>query len=122
MLTKQQKLLLAFDLSSGLSVKDAAAKYGCCTMTIYRLLRRPAFRKVIARHRAQYMLEAAGKASENMSLAAQTIVELLKCEDPKIRMRAAYAMLRLGPQLRDSAEIDDRVVEYELEDLQQNEN
>ena len=112
-------LTLALALASGASVPDAARQAGMAVRTVYRWLARPEFRHRVARIQQSITRRAVGRISDGMSEAADALRELLKCEDHAVRLRAARALFEVGTRLRDTVELEARLVDLEQERLKE---
>jgi transposase-like protein len=117
--TVGDNLALEMALASGASVADAARQGGMAVRTVYRWLAQPEFRHRIARLQQSITRRAAGRISDGMSEAADVLRELLKCEDHDVRLRAARALFEFGARLRDSVELEARLVDLEQERLKE---
>jgi hypothetical protein len=111
----EKRSLLALALASGTSITDAAEQAGISRKTVQRYLARPAFRRLVARQRAEMLASALGRMTDNMSRAADTVASLLDGAEPHIRLRAARTLLSLGLRLQDAVDVDERVRELERE-------
>jgi len=106
---------LALALASGLSVLAAAEQAQVSESTAHRYLKKPAFRRLVARLRGQMLEAALGRMAENMTRAADKVARLLDSADEAIALRAARTLMSLGLRLRDSVELADRIHEIERE-------
>ena len=104
---------LAQALASGATVAEAARQAGIGERTAYRRLTNPAFRRRVAQIQHAMARRALGRMTEGMSLAAEKLLQLMNTEDHRIQLRAARTLLDLGPRLRDSVELEARLVDLE---------
>src|SRR5205823_14879035 len=81
--------------------------------TAYRWLAKPEFRRQVAQLQQAIARQAAGKLSDGMAEAATALRGLLQSADEAVRLRAARALLDFGPRLRDSVELEARIVDLE---------
>lgn len=108
---KDQKLALA--LARGASKVDAAALSGYAVRTVWNKLRNRVFVDYVARLRRDMVDGAVGKLSALTSAAVVVLANLLKDEDSAIRLRAAQTILEQYARLKDSVELEARLVELE---------
>jgi len=105
--------LLGNALAGGATVAEAAQQAGMSERTAYRWLNKPEFRRRVARIQQTMARRAVARLSDGMVEAAAALRELLSVDDPAVRLRAARALLDLGPRLRDSVELESRLVDLE---------
>src|SRR5260370_10470234 len=110
-----KEIELALDLAKGVTPTAAAEKAGVGRATVYRRLADPAFRKLVAELRTEMMKNALGRMTDNMSRAADVLTALLDTDQAAIRLRAARALLTLGPRLNEAVYIEERLDELEEE-------
>lgn len=91
--------LLAVQVASGNTVKEAAAIVGCAEQTAYNFSCTEDFRKLVAKYRTEAITQAVNQLSNGASQAVSTLVELLKpSQEPSTRLNAAKAILaNVGP-------------------------
>jgi hypothetical protein len=106
-------LLLAQALAGGATVAEAAQQANMSERAAYRWLAKAEFRQRVARIQQAIARRAIGRLSDGMAEAAAALRELLKDGDSAVRLRAARALLDLGPRLRDSVEVEARLVDFE---------
>ena len=111
----EKKAALALALASGLTVMAAAEHAHVSESTAHRYLRKPAFRRLVARLRGQMLEAALGRMAENMTRAADKVACLLDSGNEAVALRAARTLLTLSLRLRDSVELADRIHEIERE-------
>src|SRR5260221_5101440 len=104
---------MAQALTGGPTFAEAAAKANMSERRAYRWLAKAEFRLRVARIQQAIARRASGRLSDGMAEAAAALRELLKDGDPAVRLRAARALLDLGPRLRDSIELEARLVDLE---------
>jgi hypothetical protein len=104
-------LLLA--LASGKSYRDAAAEVGVSVKTVQRRMSDAAFRARVSELRGAMVSEASGRLARAMSGAAGALEGLLTAEGESVRLSAARSVLEFGVKIRESAELEQRVVALE---------
>jgi len=105
--------LAAQALANGATVADAAQQAGACERSVYRWLAHPRFRRRVAKLQQAMVRQAAARMAEGMAEAAAALRELLQSKDEAVRLRAARALVELGSRLRDSVELEARLVDLE---------
>jgi hypothetical protein len=106
---KNADAALLAHLAGGATVRTAAAKAGVSERTAFRRLADEAFRRRVAEARGAMLGRAVGRLSATATAAAAELRKLLKAADAKVRLRAAVAVLTLGPRLRESEELEERI-------------
>jgi hypothetical protein len=104
-------LLLA--LAAGRTVRDAALAAGVGERTATRRVADPAFRRRVAELRAEMVGRALGRMADGMTEAADTLRLLLAARGESVRLGAARALLELGAKLRESVELEQRILALE---------
>jgi hypothetical protein len=104
---------LAALLAAGKTARDAAAEVGIAERTVARRLVDPKFRARIATLRAEMVQTALGKMSDGMTEAVDTLRMLLKAESDTVKLGAARSMIELVTKLRESTELNERLVRVE---------
>jgi transposase len=104
---------VAILLARGVSVTAAAEKSGVGRRTITRWLAEHEFQGEIQRLRSELMNRATAQVAGTMTRAATRLRKLLASTDEQVALRAARAILELGPKLRDAGEIEDRLTKLE---------
>ena len=104
---------LAVALAAGQTVEEAARQAGLSERTAYRRLALPGYRQRVAEARAEMVAQALGKMASNMTAAADTLRQLLTASGDNVKLGAARALLELGVKLRESVELEARLVELE---------
>jgi hypothetical protein len=104
---------LALELATGKTVADAAAAAGVSERTAYRRLDDPEFRGRLTVLRGEMVRRAAGRLADGSTNAAETLTALLSAKSEAVRLGAARSILELGTKLRDSTEIEERIVALE---------
>ncbi|MFL5342539.1 MAG: hypothetical protein ACJ8F7_20525 [Gemmataceae bacterium] len=102
-------------VATGTTLDAAAEQGGVCRRTMERRLADAEFRRLVANLRAELIARALGRMADNMTRAADALVAILDDADPRLRLRAARALLTLGPRLRDSVDVSDRIRDVEEE-------
>jgi DNA-binding NarL/FixJ family response regulator len=100
-------------LACGDSVKEAAEKAGVGERTVYRRLADQDFMAKVHKARNMMISQAVGKLSLNCAKAAETLEELLKSDNPRIRLQAAKAILDHSIKLSDNWIIELRLSHLE---------
>ena len=113
--------LAAQALATGATVAEAAQQANTTDRSVYRWLTSPKFRRRIAKLQQAIARQAAGRMADGMSEAAAALRELLKSQDEAVRLRAARALVELGARLRDSVELESRLVDLEQRRAKQEE-
>jgi hypothetical protein len=104
----EEPLLLA--LACGATVEAAAQKAGLSARSVYRRLKRPAFRRRLAERRAELVRRASAALSAAGLEAVKTLLALLgQPTPPATRLGAARSVLELGVKLRDLTEVEERL-------------
>lgn len=103
----EARLLVA--LAGGATIRDAAKMAGIGERTAYRRLDDAEFRQQVAVARSRMVDHAVGQLAGAACEAATTLRGLLRSEAEPIRLAAARAILDLGPKLRESHELADRL-------------
>ncbi len=109
-------LLLA--LAAGDTLRQAAKKAGISERTASRRTADPDFRRRLTEARAGMVERALGKLADGATEAVDTMRRLLKSRKETVRLSAARAMLELGNRLRESVEMQARLVALEDQLLQ----
>jgi hypothetical protein len=104
---------LALALATGQTLRDAAAATGIGERTATRRMADPAFRRRIGELRGDMVGRALGRMADGMAEAADKLRELLTAESESVRLGAARALLELGVRLRESVELEARLVALE---------
>lgn len=88
--------LLVVALASGATVKDAAERAGVSERTAWRRLADPAFLRCVAEAKADLVTRAVALLADGATKAAETLVAVMDCEEPRARIAAAKAVLELA--------------------------
>ncbi|HWB07951.1 MAG TPA: helix-turn-helix domain-containing protein [Pirellulales bacterium] len=112
------ELILA--LAAGATVREAAAQVGVSERTAYRRLADADFRRAVTEARERIFDAVRGRLAGLASKAAETLERLMESDKPAEALRAAKAVLELGPRLREATEREERV--SRLEDAAAEEN
>ena len=107
--------LLAVAMASGQTLRGAAVVAGIAERTAARRWADPVFRRRVSDLRGQLVQAAVGKLANAMSEAADALQALLTADGENVRLGAARSILELGVKMRESTELEDRVVELEKE-------
>jgi hypothetical protein len=101
-------------LACGATVDAAAAKAGVSPATVYRRLQEPGFLERLRDVRADMVQRAAGMLTAAAGEAVKTLLALQKdTVPPATRLGAARAILELGLKVRETAELEQRIVALE---------
>ena len=100
-------------LAGGRTVQAAALAGGVAESTVYRRLRDADFCRHVTESRAEFTARALGKLSAASTAAASTLRMLLKAESEAVRLSAARSILELGTRLRESVELEQRILALE---------
>jgi HEAT repeat protein len=106
-------LLLA--LAGGQTVRDAARSAGIGERTATRRAADPAFCRRVAELRSGMVARAAGQLADGMAQAVATLRELLTAESESVRLAAARSILEIGPKLRETVELEERMAAIEAQ-------
>jgi transposase-like protein len=99
----------ALALASGCTVAAAAEKAGVSERTLFRWLRKPAFKRKVSEIRNGFLDKAVGMLAKCMSSAAGVMAALTKSTNEATRLKAARSILELGLKIRDAAEFAERL-------------
>jgi len=112
-------LLMA--LACGAPNEAAAQRAGVSATTVYRRRKDPKFEQQLRRTRAEMVERAAGTLTAATTESIRTLLELQKPSiPPATRLGAARAVIELGTRLRESADLEQRVMDIEQRLNQQN--
>jgi len=106
-------LLLA--LAGGQTVRDAARSAGIGERAATRRAADPAFCRRVAELRSEMVCRAAGQLADGMAQAVATLRELLTAESESVRLAAARSILEIGPKLRETVELEERMAAIEAQ-------
>jgi transposase-like protein len=97
-------------LAGGDTVAAAARKARVTDRTVYRWLQEEGFREELAAARAEMFSRALGCMADGAVSGALVLRQLcLKATSENVRLGAARALLELGPKLRESVELEQRL-------------
>ena len=102
-------VLLALALASGATAVDAAKQCAITDRTVRRKLADPAFRQLVAEMRADFIAQAVGRLTQNMTRAADGLVAMLDSVDEGVRLRVIRALLTLGHRMHDAVDLELRI-------------
>ena len=105
--------LLAAELASGKTVRDAAAAVKIGERTAFRRLEDPEFRRRVTELRAGLVRDAAGKLAANMGQAADKLAELIGNADPDVALKAAVKVIELSMKAVQLTELEGRLADLE---------
>jgi ferredoxin len=109
----EDELILA--LAAGATVREAAEKAGVGERTVYRRLADADFRRAVSEARGRMFDTALGRLAGLASKATETLERLMQSDKPAEALGAAKAVLGLGPRLRESTELEERISRLEDE-------
>jgi HEAT repeat protein len=104
---------LALALATGQTLRAAAEATGIGERTATRRWADPAFRHRVAELRGEMVQRALGCMADGMGEAADKLRQLLTAESESVRLGAARALLELGVKLRESVELEQRLLVLE---------
>ena len=113
MARKRNESTLILALATGATVREAAKLSGFGESTAYRRSADPEFRNRVSAARDELWGAAIGKLANAATEAVETLQELLTCEDAKVRLGSARAILAVAPHLRETVEHERRLSELE---------
>ena len=111
-LSRRKEQAIAALLSES-SILAAAARAGVSESTLRRWLSNPDFRSAVEEARRTVFTEAIGSLRVATTAAVETLRAALSDASPAIRVRTAIAILELGAQLGEVANLSDRLAELE---------
>ncbi|BBO31956.1 hypothetical protein [Lacipirellula parvula] len=111
----RDEIALILALATGSSVREAAALSGFSERTAHRRIGEPGFQQRVSSTRDELWGKAVGKLASVAATAVTTLEELLGCDDAKVRLGAARAILAVSPQLRECIEHERRLTELEAQ-------
>jgi hypothetical protein len=94
--------LLAAEIACGKTIQAAAQAVGCAERTARRRWADPEFKAKVAALRAELIDRTTGVLAENLSLATNTLRELLTDADSRVRLTAAVKLLELAVKYHDA--------------------
>jgi hypothetical protein len=110
---RKRDLALLVALARGETVRDAAREAKLGERTAWRRMSDPEFRRRLSQIRADVMDRATGRLADAASDAARTLRALLDAESETVRLGAARAILELGTKLRETGELEERLLALE---------
>lgn len=103
--------VLAAALAAGDTFKSAATAAKVSEKTVWRRMRDATFAARVNELRAGFMRQAAGRLAQRMTMATDTLVELLADKDSNVRARAASAILQHGIRVVEITEMRQEILE-----------
>ena len=100
-------------LAGGRTIAQAAQSARVGQTTVYRRLRDPEFRRRVNEARAAFTERALGRLSAASTAAVRTLRQLLKAKSDAVRLAAARTILELGTKLRETVELEQRILALE---------
>jgi hypothetical protein len=95
-------------------VKECAAQLGVGLRTVHDWLEKPEYVRLISRYRSKLISETLGKLSNAGVKAVETLIEALESQESDgIRVRAALGILDQLVRIRETTELEQRLVEVE---------
>jgi hypothetical protein len=117
---KQSDELLIMAFCCGATVETAAQKAGVSARTAFRRRQDPEFRRRMQEQRAEMVQRIAGMLTASGPEAVKALVGLIQSDAaPGVRLGAARAVLELGGELRQGADLEARVLKLEKESSEQ---
>jgi hypothetical protein len=101
--------LMAVAIANGASLTKAAELAGVCEKTAQRHWKDDEFRQRVLEIRSQIRCQAVGELTHDMQDATATLREALKANSESVRVSAARAILKLGPDIGGRAEENARL-------------
>ena len=105
--------VIAVALAAGCTWRQAARTAHVSAATVGRRMGQPAFRREVARLRAEMVDRTVGRTAAAGSAAVGALVRLLGAEAESVRVAAARALLDAGLKYREHVELADRLAELE---------
>jgi hypothetical protein len=105
---------LAALLSRGETVEQAAKFVGVTPRTVYRRLATTEFKALMAEFRQIMFAAVAGRMSDALPEATETLRSLLRHDNPNIQYKAAVKLIEFALTTRDHAEVDNRVGKLDI--------
>ena len=109
--TKRTTAIVA--LAGGATVTDAARHAGLGRRTVTRYMADDEFLAAIERTRAKLIERAVGRLADLSTKAIDRLAELLESDKQTVQLSAARVILQSLPQLREHAELSERLEELE---------
>ncbi|HWB13030.1 MAG TPA: hypothetical protein VG826_27640 [Pirellulales bacterium] len=100
-------------LAAGASLREAAEQAGVEERTARARLADADFRRAVSRARGRLFDSALGRLADLACKATGVLERLMASDQPSVARRAAKAVLELGPRLRESTELDERLTRLE---------
>ena len=100
-------------LAGGRTIAHVAKAAGVGETTVYRRLRDPEFRRRVNEARAAFTDRALGRLSAASTAAVRTLRQLLNAKSEAVRLAAARSILELGAKLRETVELEQRLLALE---------
>lgn len=104
---------VAVALASGKTARAAAAECGVGERTVGLWMADDVFRRRVGELRGEMVARAVGKMADGMADAADELRRLLAAESESVRLGAARSVLELGVKLRESVELEQRLLTIE---------
>jgi hypothetical protein len=105
--------IIIASLVCGAKQDAAAAKAGVSTTTVQRRLQNPKFRRRLVEARVEMVQRLAGNLTAASTEAVRTLLELIKSGSPAVKLGASRTILEIGTRMRESADLEQRVLEIE---------
>jgi hypothetical protein len=103
-------------VAAGATVRDAARVAGISEHTAYRKCTEPAFQREVEKLRCDMVARALGKMQDTLTLAADTLRELLdRAQPPTARLGAARALVDSAARLQENVILANEVRELKQE-------
>ena len=105
--------ILAAALAAGATTRQAARTANVSVRTVARRMAEAAFRKDVARLRAEMVDRAVGQLAASSTAAVGALTKLLAAENGHVRVAAARVLLDAGLKYREHVELAERVADLE---------
>lgn len=93
------------------SIKAAAASLHCTVRTLYERMKKPAFKALYTRAKAEILRTATAKLQGNLCKAIDTLVKVMEDEDtaPQIKINSAVSILQYAARFTETTDIIERL-------------
>lgn len=105
--------LAAVALAGGKTAKEAAVVAGVSERTVFHWLSDPSFKQRVSELRGEMVGAALGRLSDGLCAAADALNELVKQQDPDVKLKAAVKVIELALRVREQVEIESRLAAVE---------
>jgi len=105
--------LIAAALAAGLTNEEAGEQVGVSARTISRRRREPGIDQAIRARRAEITNEIGARLAALGLIAVDVLADAVGADDPKLRLKAATAVVDRVVRFRRSSDIEDRLLRLE---------